>query len=366
MKSTILALIMTASAALPGAAGAATVGGSPDIYLPMCALPNGVLLLCALYNRLVDGGEVAIATAPKTYITMTNALTGTTPATITGNFPAFITKIFTDSPYINIQVGNMDPAMLALLSHSYYVHTKGQMAPLLTVAAQRLTAINLMAFAGVFSPTVFTPYVEAYTPASTKAQYLAYIAAKAPLMVPLSQWAYNHAGYTAYTSNGLSTGYPPSGMTAHSPAAAAFYAQQAAARAAFVQKNGIQPDAGYIPAPLPTMAVSDIWLEFYCAGAGTTAVEATIMTGMYAGPLLDGAGWVGYKIGTWIYNITESLSPGYFEDEIEFWGDLWQSEVLPTGTITVGDPIDIGGASGDWDDYSDYGDFDVCVLGITC
>ena len=53
----------------------------------------------------------------------------------------------------------------------------------------------------------------------------------------------------------------------------------------------------------------------------------------------------------------------YFEDMIEYFGNLWSAEVLPTGTVTVGDPIDLGGVSGGWDDFDD---FDICIEGITC
>lgn len=75
------------------------------------------------------------------------------------------------------------------------------------------------------------------------------------------------------------------------------------------------------------------------------------------------AGWAGCQIGTAIYNVTEYPDPGYFEDMIEYFGNLWSVEVLPTGTVTVGDPIDLGGVSGGWDDFDD---FDICIEGITC
>ena len=364
MKKLILSMAIAAAicgGVAGGAAQAATI--APNIYIPECGLPNGTLILCIWYDRLVNAGEVVPSGKPATYTPLTAAMVGTTPTTIVANFPATMTTIFTNSPYINIQMGSMSGAQLALFSHSYYVHTKGAMAPLLTVAAKRLSALNLYSFASAFGPSVVAPYVDAYSPATVKASYAAYIAAKAVPVIPLSQYAYDLKGYTAYTMNGLSTGYGPAGMTVHSAAAAAWIAQQTAARAASVQANGIQPDAGYVPSPLPSMSLSDIWLEFYCAGVGTTAAEATVMSAAYAAPYLSLAGWAGYQIGTAIYNVTEYLDPGYFEDMIEYFGNLWSAEVLPTGTVTVGDPIDLGGVSGGWDDFDD---FDICIEGITC
>ncbi len=322
----------------------------------MCALPNGVLMVCVLYNQMVDGGETAPTGAPTTYTQLTSAQIGTTTAEITANFPSLITTIFTNSPYINIQMANMPPGFLATLSHTYYASTNKNTAPLLTVAAKRLTAINLYSFAQAFGPTVMTPYVKEYAPATVYSAYATYLAQSAPVAIPMSQFDYDNHGYTAATMNGLSTGSGPEGMTVHSLKAQQYYAAQA-------ELAAISPDAGYAPAALPTMAISDIWLEFYCAGTGTTVVGATIMASAYASPWLLTAWNAGTTGGTYIYNYVEQVSPGYFEDLIEYMGNLFGNYLTPTGTVTVGDPIP---TDSDPYGYTDlWEDFDVCDL-IEC
>ncbi len=237
---------------------------------------------------------------------------GTDVSSIVDNFPAILVWAFQNNPYINTQITNMPQTGLASLSHDYYVQTGGNVAPLMTAAAQKLTAANLILMAQVFGPTTVTPYVTSYAPAAIKTQYnqlLAQLNAQPATQryIHESQAHYAALGLNVATMNGTSTG---------------------------------SSAKGYTPAPQLNMAVEDIFLEFYAAGEGTTITEALVMTANYAAGPLTLAAAVGTAIGTAIYKVGDSLSPGIWADVIEYFGQPFINDSLPYGTVTVGEPYD--------------------------
>lgn len=182
---------------------------------------------------------------------------GTTKATIHSQFPVVTLYNFTYSPTINITVANMADVYLARLSRQYYIETKGNVAPLLAVAAKRLTAANLLRLQSAFGAAATTAAVNAYAPAAVKAAY--------------------GAGGTR--------------------------AAVARSQAMYIQK-GI---SGVTPSPNLDMTLYEIFLDYVTSGSSGAAALASTAT--YAGAQLAASFTVGYQIGSVVYWVDDAIDP---------------------------------------------------------
>jgi len=148
---------------------------------------------------------------------------------------------------------------LARLSRQYYIESNGNMGPLLEVAAQRLTAANLILIAAAFGQANVDAAVAAYAPASIQATYAA--SARMGIM---------DRSQARFVAMGIS---------------------------------------GVTPSPNLDMTLYEIFLDYFTAGADTSAAAALAQTSAYAGTWLSAAATFGYSVGTGIYWIDDQIDP---------------------------------------------------------
>jgi hypothetical protein len=184
---------------------------------------------------------------------------GTTKATIHAQFPKVIVYNFTYNPTINTTVTSMADIYLARLTRQYYIETAGAVAPLMHIAAIRLSAANLLRFKSAMGQAATDAAVNSYATPAVKAAYFSGIA-KAPIR--RSQAMYLSMGIKALT-----------------------------------------------PSPNLDMTVYEIFLDYYTAGE-TSAAAALASTGMYTASYLGAAFTVGYQIGTGIFWVDDQIDAG--------------------------------------------------------
>jgi len=98
-------------------------------------------------------------------------LFGTGHASVHAQFASVVLFNFQNNPMLNQQIAQMAPILLARLSRQYYIESNGNMGPLLAVAAQRLSAANLITIAATFGQANVDSAVASHAPASTIAAY---------------------------------------------------------------------------------------------------------------------------------------------------------------------------------------------------
>lgn len=183
---------------------------------------------------------------------------GATRALVHTQFAKVIVYNFTYNPTINAQVTAMPDIMLARLSRQYYIETNTVTAPLMAVAAKRLTAANLLRFKSAMGQAATDAAVNAYAPTAVKAAYFTGIA-KAPIR--RSQAMYLSMGIKAVT-----------------------------------------------PAPNLDMTIYEIFLDYFTAGE-TSVAAALASTAMYTAANLGAAYTFGYAVGTGIFWIDDQVDP---------------------------------------------------------
>jgi hypothetical protein len=187
---------------------------------------------------------------------------GTTKATIHSQFPVVILYNFTNSAVINTTITNAADIYLARLSRQYYIETNGNVAPLLKVAAQRLTANNLLRLQSAFGKANVDAAVKAYATATTQAGYAA---GGTKPVIARSQAKMIQAGITGVT-----------------------------------------------PSPNLDMTLYEIYLDYLTSGL---SVEASLAMGAgYASAYLGAAFEIGYEIGGAVYFLDDQIDP-----EINVW-----------------------------------------------
>jgi hypothetical protein len=184
---------------------------------------------------------------------------GTTKAAVHTQFAAVILYNFQNNTSLNGQISQMAQIELARLSRQYYIESNGNMAPLLAVAAQKLTAANLILIAAAFGQANVDAAVAAYAPAATKATYGA-----------SSRMAIMDRSQARFVAMGIS------GVTA---------------------------------SPNLDMTLYEIFLDYLTAGTDTTVAAALAQTSSYAGGWLGAAATFGYSVGTGIYWIDDQIDP---------------------------------------------------------
>jgi len=247
---------LAATAVLAGAVALSTTAGATALpNAPVCRMPiitsRGLEVLPIKCMSDHATAPVAFPGSPPM------PSRGTTVATIHSQFPVVVLYNFTYSPTINTTIANAANIYLARLSREYYIHSGGNLAPLLEVAAKRLTATNLLKLQAAFGKANVDAAVNAYAPAAVKA---------------------------SYTAGGART-------------------VLARSQALYIQR-GI---AGLTPAPNLDMTIYDIFLDSWTAGLSVEASLAS--TAAYAGSYLSASFAIGYQIGGAIYYIDDKIDP---------------------------------------------------------
>jgi hypothetical protein len=183
---------------------------------------------------------------------------GKTKALVHSQFPAVQVYNFTNNPYIDATVTGLSDVYLARLTRQYYIETNGAVAPLMAVAAKKLSAANLLRFKASMGQAATDAAVNAYSSPTVKAGYFGGTTRAA---IPRSE--------AMYLSMGI---------------------------------NGVTP------APNLDMTLYEVFLDYLTAGE-TTAASALASTAAYAGTWLSAAATVGYQIGTVIYWIDDQVDP---------------------------------------------------------
>jgi hypothetical protein len=312
MKTSILAIAI--AGVLCGASGFAAPapvshgggGVTPDIQFCACCVmnaemaagnaPTGTLAQqCGLVTTPVKTGS---SPAPKPAVPSMPSQ-GTTVATIAQQFPVVIVWQFTNysAAQLNTQFALFDQASVSRFSVAYYLDTNGNMAPLMTLAAQKLTAANLVKWASAFGVTETTDYVNAYSPAAVKSAYAAAIGS----VVIVHQSVAHHLSVNAkaMTTSGLSGG---------------------------------------VGAPTIYMTPYEIYSEYLFTEA-TTEAGAWALAAKYCVGELGFAWWVGHDvIGAGFVWVANGINPSALADMWETWADQttdFFGSSTPTGTVTI-------------------------------
>jgi hypothetical protein len=178
----LMAGAVTSMAATPVLAEAAAPSASPtpDIYVPgwvtYCApyLAKNLVCTIATFNTYYPNPPytskptLPAATAPS----YTPGNWGTTAAGIEADFPVNLVGNFRTNPNINAQMTAIQLPMLAAMSISMHRldPSNTYLPSLLELAAQKLSATNLVTFRGAFG-TALDTYVADYAPAAVKTAY---------------------------------------------------------------------------------------------------------------------------------------------------------------------------------------------------
>lgn len=252
----------------------------------------------------------------KVFATQVGPWLGNTPATINSQFPVVINWQFQTYPAatLNTQLQLMGDLGLSRFSHHYYLASKGQISTLMMLAAQKLTAPNLVRWKAAFGQAAVDEAVTGFAPATVKAQYFA---AKALPVIPVS-----HAWHIAK------------------------------ARTLTTTMSGV---AGGIAAPSTNMTLYEIYDEYLWTTA-ETEIGALASTAWYVSKNLSIAWAIGYRIGTDFYGFAVDIDPSYGYDLVtEYGNDLtdWpgvESEVIGTGEVDWGEMVTyVGGVPAEYD-----------------
>lgn len=243
---------------------------------------------------------------------------GTTVATIAAQFPAVIEWQFTNysAAQLNTQWALFDLASASRFSIAYYLDTKGNIAPLMTLAAKKLTAANLVKWASAFGVIETTDYVNAYSPAAVRTAYLAAIGP----VVPIHQSIAHHLSVNAKAMT-------LSGLT------------------------------GGVAAPTIYMTPYEIYSEYLFTEA-TSEAGAWALTAKFCIGELGFAWWVGHDvIGAGFVWVASQADPSYLADLAESFADG------STDIFTPDEPI--GTVEIQWGDLVTYWD-GVCGVDSPC
>lgn len=227
------------------------------------AFPYGNLTGCGPLCVAIQSGYITFYSAGTITSVAINPLPyapykGTTATAIHSQFPKVILYNFTYSPSINTTIAGMQDIYLARLTRQYYIETGGNVAPLLRIAAIRLTAANLARVRASMGQAATDAAVNTYATATVKATYFA--TAPHPV-IRRSEAMYLSMGIKSVT-----------------------------------------------PAPNLDMTLYEIFLDYYTAGE-TSAAAALASTATYAGSYLAASFTVGYQVGSAIYWIDDKVDP---------------------------------------------------------
>lgn len=206
---------------------------------------------------------------------------GTTDASVNANFPTVINWEWTNLTALDLNIQFEQMTPVMLARFSHFYWI---------TSGGNLSTLNGLAAAKLTAANYAT-YQRAFNPASTTA-------------FPQSYAAHMRAGAKSSTMNGTPAG---------------------------------------VAAPNPGMTLYEIFTEYLFTEAQTTT-GAIALAGKYAFTQLSTAWTIGYSIGTGFYAIASYLDPSYGFDLVTTYGSEGDYG-LPTGTVTVGDPVEIGSGS---------------------
>lgn len=207
-----------------------------------------------------------------------------TAALVHGNFPAVINANFA-LPNVNTLFATLTDEELGDVTHLYALENKSSIAALAKIAAQHLSATNLVRFAAAAGPQVVGQAVSSYAPYAVQSAYF-----KANPLAPLRASLYK--------------------IQSMSP-------------------HGVVPGAN----PGINMTIEEIYLEFRTSGWALGAVDAAFATSMYVTANLGAAGTFGYGVGNGLLWVGDKLSPGFSEALAGFLGENLMPVVFePTPT----------------------------------
>ena len=288
-------------AAIAGILGTTQVGAYGNIP-PQCT--EAIILHVACTNMTTNTSYVwsgNITTPAKTM-----PWQGDTTATVHSQYPEVINWEFeTESAAVlNAQMVKWTPLGLARFSQHYYIATGGQINVLMQLAAQKLTAPNLVKWYAAFGRVATDYNVETFSSPTVKAQYLA-LAKPAPL--PQSYADHVIRGTLSIkTMNGRAVG---------------------------------------VAAPSTNMTLSELFEEYLWTSA-ETELGAFAMMAVYASGRLGASFTMGYKIGGTFYGFAESIDSSYGYDLVteygglvtDYQGDL--SETTGTGYVDMANMVE--------------------------
>lgn len=291
---TRLTLGVAIAGILASGQAAAVLCNSTSCGTPQC--PSGNIPLCQAQKAgYVKNLVASKVTAPITLLPAAPSK-GTTKALVHAQFPKVIVYNFTYNPTINAQVTAMPDILLARLSRQYYIETNTATAPLMAVAAKRLSAANLLRFKSAMGQAATDAAVNAYATPTVKSAYFSGVAKAA---IRRSQ--------AMYLSMGIK------GVTA---------------------------------APNLDMTIYEIFLDYFTAGE-TSAAAALASTATYASSYLAASFTIGYQIGTGIYWIDDQIDPAvnqWIGDEL----GAGVSDVIGIVTSPASYPSQDDGTYGTW------------------
>jgi hypothetical protein len=264
---------------------------------------------------------------------------GTTPAQIAADFPAYIIWQFQNAGAGGMEqtITGMTDKELYLLA-SFFIQNGGYQPTLMQIAAQSLSARNLVRWQAAFTQAVVSPYVGAYAPA------------------PISTTYFAHPGLHAAVR-----GVPPSPPTPPDP---------------FATYN---------------TPIEQMYLEYRTApfsNCGSLCAMGKVLAAISGQLALS---WkVGTAIGTTFYNAMTSIDPSYGYDLVVGGGNvMWEQNGMPmpppggAGVVenpdgtwfdANGNPIPnpnptqygIPGDPNYYPPYTIYDPFGDCLIGLLC
>jgi hypothetical protein len=304
--------------------GAAIAAGILATSTPALAFGNlppqcteALILHVACTNMTADGSYVwsgNITTASKTI-----PWQGNTTATINAQYPAVIIWEFENesSAVLNAQMAQITPLGLARFSHHFYMASGGNISTLMQLAAQKLSAANLVRWYTAFGRVTTDYNVQTFSPPAVAAAYFAVVPKPAALL----------ASHADYSNKG------------------------------FLNIKVMSGRATGVAAPSTNMTISEIFEEYLWTSA-ETELGAYAMTAAYLYANGVASFTVGYKIGGTFYGFAESIDSSYGYDLVTEYGELASdyvgdlSETTGTGYVDMANMVEWDTAGADnvnWD-----------------
>lgn len=165
-------------------------------------------------------------------------------------------------PKINTTFAGLTDLELARLTHQYYIEAGGTIAPLAKIAAQHLTAANLVRFASAAGQAATAQAVSSYAPVTVSA---------------------------AFHSSGVKAAIPRS--------------------LAQYQSVGV---SGLVPAaPSLNMTAMEVYLEYRTSVEAFSVTEALFLTARFCSVQLGSAATGGYYVGKSLLWVGDQINPNF-------------------------------------------------------
>ena len=185
-------------------------------------------------------------------------------------FPKVILWLFQTQTgkVLDAQLALMSDLALSRFSHHYYVETRGAIAPVMVLAAQKMSPLSLVRLRAAFGAANIDSAVTSYAPAAVRAGYAA---STKRAVIKQSHAAHMVSGAMSFTMSGVPQG---------------------------------------VASPNTSMTLGEIYEEYLWTSA-TTELEAFALMARYAALELNIAWAAGYKVGSEFYQFATTIDPDY-------------------------------------------------------